>query len=438
MIIIPRLSSNKEKRITMSIPRAISVILSIVLLYIGGMIHEIMAAEASNGELIEIDLDIFNGQDGAEVPDDKEVTLGAFTVANINNTDGNSSSNGAPGIDRDQATVPGEVDLMKMIIRKPSRNIAGVKLTLTKESGSAKVYSANTKGTEITLPHEYTYEEIGEGVTLWVEATAPSKDVRDIAFKIVYSTADDSVNATGIWAQLEAIASTNQTIAALKRQPGWSELTNPPETLLTSSSSGTIGLNPVKNRDLGGITNSIAFRFILFPPGIGRGDSANVVKFDVARQVSLVTYRTNIAPPFAIVPNTFKELLVFTNNDNPNDDVNDLDESPAPTTKDYFFSADTPGFVNISAPLDGAFFQYRYQFNALEYIRVSVLGTRPTGNQMAGSRASDKSLWHVSHTIKDVLNSESNDEFFRTTGDTIQTAGVNDIGADHVTLPKAP
>lgn len=42
--------------------------------------------------IIKVDLDIFDGQNGSMVPDDKELTRGAYTVANFNDTQGNGRS----------------------------------------------------------------------------------------------------------------------------------------------------------------------------------------------------------------------------------------------------------------------------------------------------------------------------------------------------------
>ena len=365
----------------MSIPRAISVILSIVLLYIGGMIHEIMAAEASNGELIEIDLDIFNGQDGAEVIDDKEVTIGAFTVANINNTDGNSSSNGAPGIDRDQATVPGEVDLMKMIIRKPSRNIAGKKLTLTLKSGSAKVYPEKTKGTEVAIPHEYTYEDIGEGVTLWVEATAPSKDVRDIAFKIVYSTADDTVNATGVWAEKTGFK--NLPTDAL-----WGNAEEPMKTDFINILSSKFG---IQYAFPGNVRYAMGMEFTVSPKGIGDEPG---VKFDVTRQKerSIATRKGTI---ISAAPNIYWAGRTIFTGDGPTgvdvdlstDDIASSDEDNTPKSNNIY-SIDAPGHLN-----DAAYDEVIMKINFLEFVRVRFDNITPSGNTREGSRCSVKIPW---------------------------------------------
>ena len=353
----------------MAIPHAISVILSIVLLCIGGMIHEIMAAEASNGKLIEIDLDIFNGQDGAEVPDDKEVTIGAFTVANINNTDDNSDAKGAPGIDRDQATVPGEVDLMKMIIRKPSRNIAGKKLILTKERGSAKVYMASTKGTEVALPHEYTYEEIGEGVTLWVEATAASVTVRDIEFKIVYSTADDNVKATGIWALRSSFK--NKTTDLF-----WPEAKSPPKGIFDQR--GKFGLVPPGPFPVG-ITNGMGMSFDIEPIGVS---SEPGVKIDISRQVE---FRAWFVDGGEI---SHTEGLKWPSGDISNDDALDDDEGVAPPNSTVYV-VDFPGLKEARAVSE----QFILRINANEFVRIRVDDKRPTGNVLSGSRGSNKQPW---------------------------------------------
>ena len=70
--------------------------------------------------------------------------------------------------------------------------------------------------------------------------------------------------------------------------------------------------------------------------------------------------------------------------------------------------------------------------NAWEYVRVGI-GQPVEGNQLLGSRASDKYLWHCSHHLK-----AAGGIWQRTTG-TEEVKGENDVDTGHVDkLPEHP
>ena len=72
--------------------------------------------------------DIYDGQNGSMVPEAEEVTRGAFTVANFNDTDNDGI------VDTDDTFVPGEVDLIRLVISR---------LTKWDEMGTVAYYFAS-------------------------------------------------------------------------------------------------------------------------------------------------------------------------------------------------------------------------------------------------------------------------------------------------------
>lgn len=377
-----------------------------------------------NVDGLAIDLDIHHGQDGIELPEDQEETIGGFTAANINDTDANGE------VDAGQQAVTNEVDLMKMIIRKPTKDVGhGTKLKLKRLEGSARVWESASKGTEVVMDKEYEYGELPK--TVWVEAMAPSSSLRDMVFEIEYAGLTDKVKATGVWAELEAIAHERMTLDALKANAPWNDFTNPPETTFRSvTGGGHLGLVPVTpdDRQSGRILNAIAFQFRVIPPGVGRNESQTIVKFDNTRQVTLKTWRQAIATNDILQMQNPKTIT------HPGDLANDDsagDGSDLPTALDHFFCVDTPGYTRIAGGIAPEGYRYYYKFNAYEFLRIRVDGTRPGGDVVSGSRASAKHPWHVAHQ----LGADADFNFFRTTGDTTESAGTNDIGPGHTTLP---
>ena len=155
-----------------------------------------------------VNLRIFNGQSGPEILEAKEATQGAFTVANLNDTDGDGViDNVDSAVLANGDGTSNEVDLMKLIISKPANPPAGANLILTVVSGSVALWRSPSKGTAVPLVGGVytiaTDSMAAAGETVWVEATDWSLIVGDIVLKLTYSAdtdAQDIVTATGIWA----------------------------------------------------------------------------------------------------------------------------------------------------------------------------------------------------------------------------------------------
>lgn len=364
----------------------------------GAVIPSLVSPHNVDG--LAIDLDIHNGQDGTEVPESQEETLGAFTVANTNDTDGDNN------LDVNQNAVANEVDLMQMIIRKPSRQAADDRLVLTKESGNAAVWSSKTKGTPITLPKEYTYAELP--VTLWVEATDTSATIRDIEFKITYNQSVDKVKATGIWAQYIGLKNTTA-------EPLWTDAQDPLRSTFNAFGRFGIGVTKPYTTEFpgGGLRHGIGFAFRVLPAGVAQEPP---VKVDVTRQMEYKLWY------FAGSTIEDEQFAAYPFIDSANDDGDIRDEDVDPPN-DIIYSIDFPGPQSLTAQSQ----QFVARMNFKEFVRVGVNGIRPVDNGTSGSRASDKIPWHARFGLKRV------DSLWA-----LDNLRENDIDIGHITIGDAP
>lgn len=377
-----------------------------------------------------IDLVIHNGQSGsaiAEGPDEEEI--GAFTVANKNDTDGDGK---VDNVDNDgviaNAKGRNEVDLMKLVIKKPNPDNGGpVKLTIV--GGSVVIWSNETKtGAPVLTAGSKEYPTGGDWPkTLWVEATETSGALRDIVLKAEYGNTSDTVKATGIWSEVTASMYDNKSAADLFDDPedpndifdpNWGDV---PKSVSNRGSTQAIisriyggsGLRPIPT--YGGLHNVIIMRFQLYPANIR---NAPGIRFGFGRQIHVSAIR--------------KDLHTGTNNvllakSHPGSDElpNDSDITPAgqtrgativPTLQDRIFQIDTPGLSDITAAGD----LFIMSGNMWDFARVRFDNVYPEGNEVNGSRCSPKFLWHFRHRINKVIE-EGQVVWKRSTGDAQQT-----------------
>ena len=448
---------------------------------------------------MEVDLEIYNGQGSGspitqalESGDVDDVGHGAFTVANINDTDGdwrvdyqdnlvkpfsaNITEGGTVGLDQvtvddasgfvagdsialrlddeydvtqilgfrgpNQNTIDidhvlttdftggtvthtgrDEVDLMKLIVHRPTAVMPNTNVKLTVVSGNVALWTSPTKGTANAVPltagtAEFNVDIIpGGGLVLWVEALSPSTAVRDIELRLDYMGASDIVNATAVWAT----------------QPwGWDDKMSYeqvtdlfPDIVDTSVGdlveiSGGLGLIPFSAFSvLGGVVNVILMQSTVGPPGIGM---ESIVSWDVTRQIRFIDWtKVLTTDDWVFDPDTKEDFPLLA--ELPNDDdieEEDLDETASPTGEDHMYSIDVPGVVPALTFGKSA---RRLKFSFREWIRVRFDGAPFSGETIAGSRASDMYEWHARHD----LEKHGTGFWRRTTGDEQET-NVNDIG----------
>jgi len=178
-------------------------------------VSALASAEDAVARLWNVNVSVYNGQ-GAAAPVNArlERTVGAFTVANLNNTDGDFLPDkddpfvfnvGIDSIMGLPITWPGtpEVDLMKIELNKPNDpNPGNNQVTLTVTGPDVKVWESPYKITEVALTNgSATFAVNALPKTFWVEARAASNALRDIEIKMTYRGASNRAKATGIWAE---------------------------------------------------------------------------------------------------------------------------------------------------------------------------------------------------------------------------------------------
>jgi len=363
----------------------------------------------------KVDLDIHNGQDGPEIAEDNEETVGAFTGANLNDTDGDGT------LDKDdnevKATTNGrdEIDLMKLIIRKPDPD-AGGKVKLKVIASSVKLWEKATKETAVTLSGgavEFDTTDLPK--TLWVEATAISGAIRDIELELDYKGSKDKVKATGVGAEQTGFINTGTDLFADTDGTAIQES-------ITSAGIpfGATAVSPIT-------ANGMLMEFKVKPDGVG---SEPGIVFDIVRQkenkawlIDGKTVTEVIQKEPSVFPDTFP-----TKDEEPNDDTVPTDEDNDPKNN-HIYSEDFVGFRSDIAFADRAV--SRFNFN--EFVRVLVNGGAFANQNGAieGSRCSSKIPWR---SRMDVVEDKKTGRWERNTG----VEGENEIELGHKAIGDPP
>jgi len=340
----------------------------------GVLLQDILKVIASALPLV--DLDIFNGQYQAPsggnpgsraVQEKHEETIGSFTVANQNDTNGNNTT------DKGENPVPGEIDLMKLVLWKPWPDSGG-NVTLqfssqTQAIGSAvKLWTDSTKTTAITLTDGAATFPISSLSTaaggwfrkeVWVELPFESPVVKDITITLSYNGKQDKVAATGIWAV--------QTVNGFKNQNSdslWADAGEP----LTDTFNNRLGKFGINYAAPDGFLHySMGMEFKIIPSAKGKDWDKWRVKFDVTRQRENISW--DLSGGVFVKDADFSEFWpgrtsyttagpTGTNIDEANDQVsgNNTDNDNI-TQNDHVYSIDGPGRGNT-----GTFAQFVDQF----------------------------------------------------------------------------
>jgi hypothetical protein len=362
----------------------------------------------------QVNATIHHGLHGAAVADGDEESVGAFTVANQNDTDGDgvmdyNDNDGHAFFDPNTGLAHGvtEDDLMRLVLDRPTIYGDGDVLEVFLRAGSAKFWEVYYKdnrpiafdassGDHFTVtfgPGEMSKE-------VWVEAPDPSIALRDIRIEYNYNGFVDTLRATAVWARLiEAVTTTEDAsnfFGQLGRDPFWSiELADPTNqvTADVEALGGTGVRNPDPNH---GVRNVILFAWDFFPRDI---NTISNVRFDVTRRIQVLNRQDGVTLNSSIPE--YPTLL-----DEANDDARSTDEC-YPTILDQAMNMDGPGVPTLVA--NGTFFQQR--MNAQEFVRVRFDGDTPVGNYLSGTRASGKLSWYTRLSLSNVNGSWVRDPF---------------------------
>ncbi len=305
----------------------------------------------------DIDMTIHNGlydwlseprvswSGGQQITEDREVRIGAVTVANLNNTDGDNLDDGTTeridvednDVRRVNNSVVGrnEIDLMRLVIKKsPTLDPAVDGLIKLKQiSGNVKLWWKPYKDSLVVMTPiannllEFTFDHnndfLGDTMTvMYIEAIGKSLAVRDIEFQLAYKNQTDTVKATAIWAEQTRgwyARSKKPTVGMPTDTTNLnyfdeqefihrlSKLDVAEDTTLYGygpSAKGPTGLDAPgqgdysnENKRLGG-RHLVEYR--VYPRGADVLADSVGIRFDIARQKRVIstTYRSGFSTPF--------------------------------------------------------------------------------------------------------------------------------------------
>ncbi|MBC8356529.1 MAG: hypothetical protein H8E66_31500 [Planctomycetes bacterium] len=359
-----------------------------------------------------VNLTIYHGVTPSAVPQKDEVRIGAVTVANLNDTDGDGTLDfeDSDGVIA-SATGEDEVDLMRLEIDRPVPYDGGpVALSVVPGTGLCPGCGASivglwadpTKTQPIGLgsSRSVVFSNWGENETkktVYVEAMGPTS-IRGISLEVEYKGQKDLVTATGVWATLTTSKSDTEDVklpgagADFMDAAPWSELTATDGVRQYVEIYGGTGVRPVAPAPVG-VTNLILTHWTIFPVEVTSAPYTFVKVDGGRRNDTFVAFDGN--PPKPPIVEHFP-----TKKDFANDDGHDEDET-GPKASGSFFTVDGPGF-NSDTPMNNDTAGVHWG-NFEEFIRMDI-GTRPTGPGTKGSRASAKFLWHARSSVTNVGN----------------------------------
>jgi hypothetical protein len=332
---------------------------------------------------------ISKGKAEDAVSDANEELKGAFTIANLNDTDADdeidNNDNDVIGtaVGAPAGTMAGknERDLMKVVVDRPV-NCSSCDVVVSIESGAAKWWTSSTKGQEFAVGNLTT---ISFSPTLteqefWLEATAASVSVRDIKVTASFGTATDTVKATGIWAtQIAHTMGTPAQVAAIMGSQWDSTDMRYKAFAGFFTKMGGLGVIPAFDTQLTDLDivaqNTILLEYTVTPTGIEDEDDVQWwvgQRKDVRR---LVVGSTQTSAGF---PNQA---------DTSNDYIQGYNQISAKPVGGKFFIVDGPGHTKLLA---GEERYYQGYFES--FFKVDIGNNRPIRSDVGG-RASDKLLW---------------------------------------------
>jgi hypothetical protein len=357
-----------------------------------------------------LNIGIFHGHDGDFVPGALEETVGAFTIANLNDTDGDAiidASDENVDITTPELQGKAEVDLMRFRIGRPETLALGTLIRITPNSPNIRFWQEATKLVCINPDggdFNVAFQEEIPFIELWVEVTAASNSVRDLTITAESpGFSSDTVKATAVWAQLldhemttrPATTNFDQGIpfqGVLEESP-WSALPNASQIAIliadTYHGTGPRPLDPAY-----GLANVMVQAWTPLPTGILDEPQ---VKFTIVR-------RANVMARLHLANGTVVDAVRTQYPSDP-DSANDAGDHDSDNAQagGLLFVEDNPGLPTLPTSLNVV--QVGVQFNFEEFVRVSVDGTRHEGDGNLASRASSKFPWYSqSQIVRDGIN----------------------------------
>jgi len=381
----------------------------------------------------EVVLDIYNGfidwtgattsySGGQKLSPNEKRSKGAVTVANLNDTDGDTVIDNIDNSVIQSNVGRNEIDLIKIEVKKrnPATSLSG-NVILQILSGNVKLWGKSTKENPIILSNGMiTIPTASLPKVYYVEAISVSNSLRDIKIQTTYNGKTDIVAATAVWLNLTNTwrDNSNSPIPGTSDLPDLDgiELRKSINLKWKSTNDQRYGFGPFfsgsdhphysiltnSNKQIGG---RILFEFAISP-----NNAAQLVDVDVTRQRKNRTYTMSNEQTNSTLTN-LTDFPWEMNQDNElsNDDKNNISDEDNILKNNKIYSADPPA----STILDESSTCFKFsKITFIEFVRVGVKGNLKAFDNfdiVRGSRGSNKFDWHCSYNLRRdaFLNSNS-------------------------------
>jgi hypothetical protein len=372
-----------------------------------------------------IDVSIYDGQGGTVIREANERNIGAVTVANMNDTDADARvdyedmevrADPDNKLGYGKAYGTDEVDLMKVVVKRPANLPAGEMVTIQATHAGADRqpmwYSSSIPDSiepdKTILSYNGTLtlsnSDFVDGfATVWLEARDKSRAVRDLMVDYTYKGATDIARATAVWSEMTRFHGTGQTA----RMPARPDPPDPErvdvlcyhlaidEVFYSGGRNGALGTGtlPYDNEGKTFYVNGVEMEFALYPAGVVKEPR---VRWDMSRSVERIARYWDAAAGAWAATDTDKSFEL--NCDKANDDPGppSPDEISKPIGDDNkLYQDDAPGIAATPAKLAG-WTDFFHQLNGLEFVRVRFDNKNfvDADKTVQGSRASNLTPWH--------------------------------------------
>ncbi len=405
-----------------------------------------------NASLASLNAEVYDGQGASKsVREIDESGVGAFTVANRNDTDSDyiPDSSAVPfqeGYDSivSATPIPGrndphegvdELDLIRIDIKRPNVAVVG-EMTLSLASQDLRAYIYDNSLADLDnsglnygsslgskLPDRITLNDASfmgpdnvpfSTITVYAALQQPSAAMRDYEFVLERGGIAERFKATAIWSELTDFRGDdpNETGSMLMNAPVNAALQKYRRSFIHSVDSkrgtepGKMGIaNPIYAYPAGThwVTNPVEFEFTLTPQGISKIPRLG---FDASRSVesrSQEKPRFEQDPLEPVYARNFEPNRDRANDDSAPKDARNLDEYQS---GDKYYTVDAPGYNKPEPGMLGPNEDWvTHRMNGLEFIRVKIgINARITDLalpedeipllDLQGSRMSALTAWH--------------------------------------------
>jgi len=358
------------------------------------------------GKRFRIDLNIYDGLknefggDLVQAP----IDIGAITVANKNDTDGDGIIDNVDDIVKQNIYGRDEVDLMRLDLSYSGRNRRNIDEVSLELEGDIKLWEKVTK--EIPAQTTYTLEDLPK--TIYIEALSESQNLQDISIKaIADNRVYSEVKATAIW-----VKKVSKTVNGKTPYPNSIVNNSLAETIKFSKdgSGDYYGVGKFNTFDSystvrEAIGGRILLEYQLFPAEA----SSLGLYLDITRRLEEIENgnMTSGANTFSDDRDDFFSEQV----EKPNDDKHNSDEDIS-TSFPRLFSYDGPsGYVDPGYQIGQNVFSFKvWEGNFEEFVRVSFKPLNYEVEQqevgpILGTRCSDTIQWQHRRLLKITSNS---------------------------------